>query len=95
MSNYPVFDGTQPCASIDPEFFFPEENASSIMNARKRAQEICGKCEFQGKCLDYALHNDVQGIWAGTYDTDRKELRRKLGIKDVNYMYLSLDRLTK
>jgi WhiB family redox-sensing transcriptional regulator len=92
---YPEFDGTQPCASIDPELFFPEENANAIMTARKVAQDICGSCEQIEKCLEYALHNDVTGIWAGTYDTDRKEIRKKRGIKNVNYMYLTIDKLTR
>ena len=95
MSQAPQFDGTQPCASMDPELFFPEGSSSAVVKAKKMLAPVCGSCKFQSDCLDYALHTDVQGIWAGTTDSERRALRRKLGIKDVQYMYLLFDKLTK
>lgn len=95
MSQAPHFDGTQPCSSMDPELFFPEGSSSAVVKAKKELAPICNSCKFQDPCLTYALHNDVQGIWAGTTDSERKLIRRKSGIKDVNYMYLSIDRLTR
>ena len=95
MNKAPSFDGTQPCAQIDPELFFPEPTASAITKAKKTAEPICGSCSFQEPCLDYALHHDVQGIWAATAESDRKQIRRKRGIKNIDYMYLTIDRLTK
>lgn len=91
----PSFDGTQPCAQVDPELFFPEGSSNSIGTALKTVTPICRSCPFKEPCLDYALHNDVQGLWAATTDKQRRELRRKLKIKDVNYMYLTIDKLTR
>lgn len=52
-----------------------------------RAREMIAKaCSFcptaqYDSCLSYALHNKVQGIWAGTTEKDRKEIRAEQGIK--------------
>ena len=91
-AEYPHFDGTQACNNMDTEIFFPEDNGPA---AKAEAVHICSTCTSADKCLDYALHNDVQGIWAGTNEYERKKIRRDRGIKDVNYMYLTIDRLTR
>lgn len=72
----PFFDGTQPCAQVDPELFFPENGGHG--NAAKR---LCTTCEFRAACLDYALHERVNGlpifgIWGGTSEPQRRALRR-------------------
>lgn len=95
MAKAPQFDGTQPCAHMDPELFFPEGSSSAVVKAKKMLAPVCGSCPFQEPCLDYALHTDVQGIWAGTTDSDRRLIRRKLGIKNIEYMYVLFDKLAK
>ena len=89
-AEYPYFDGTQACNNVDTEIFFPEDPS-----AKTEAVELCSQCNSSDKCLEYALHNDVQGIWAGTNEYERKKIRRQRGIKNVNYMYLTIDRLTR
>ena len=91
----PAFDGTQPCASVDPELFFPEGPSNVHLSAKRAITPICGSCEFSAPCLDYALKNDVQGLWAGTTEPDRKAIRRKKGIKIENYLFLTMDKLTR
>lgn len=91
-TQYPDFDGTQACNDVDVEIFFPEETSPA---SKAAAVNICNTCNSVEKCLDYALHHDVQGIWAGTNEYERKKIRRKLGIKNIDYMYLTIDRLTK
>lgn len=80
----PYFDGSQLCAQVDPELFFPN-NASEATKLKRIVIPICRACSFQTKCLEYAVNSDVHGIWAGTSDTDRIQMRRKLGVK-VNSM---------
>lgn len=91
-AEYPYFDGTQACNNVDVEIFFPEDTGPA---AKAQAVSICNSCNSTERCLEYALHNDVQGIWAGTNEYERKKIRRQRGIKDVNYMYLTIDRLTR
>ena len=77
---YPDFDGTQLCAQIDPEIWFPE---GSLLKENKQAMKICQKCHFIDACLEYALENDVDGIWGGTTNPQRKVIRKDRGIIPV------------
>lgn len=68
-------DGSQLCSQTDPEIFFPEVNTPpSIV---KLAKSICNDCHFQAPCLEYALKTSPIGIWGGTSDRERQEIRRR------------------
>ena len=72
----PYFDGSQICAQTDPELFFPESSAEVQSNLRV-VKPLCRSCEFKNPCLLYALqHPELQGIWAGTTETERRIMRR-------------------
>ena len=72
----PYFDGSQVCTQVDPELFFPETPEGAKANLR-RIKPICNACQFKDPCLEYALNDaSLQGIWAGTTETDRRRLRR-------------------
>lgn len=73
----PHFDGTQVCAQVDPELFFPEKGGVHGVEAKK----LCVTCEFRQACLDYALNERINGmpiagIWGGTTGMERRNLRR-------------------
>lgn len=75
-TNAPYFDGSQVCAQVDPELFFPESSMESVVNLRM-VKPLCKSCEFMDPCLKYALANpELQGIWAGTTETERRIMRR-------------------
>lgn len=72
----PLFDGTQLCAQVDPELFFPDKGGSV-----RSAKQLCGVCEFLTPCRRYAMTAwvagyPVSGVWGGTSETDRRHLRR-------------------
>lgn len=72
----PFFDGTQVCAQVDPEQFFPENGGHA-----DAAKELCTTCEFRAACLAYALNEringmPISGIWGGTSEPQRRALRR-------------------
>jgi WhiB family redox-sensing transcriptional regulator len=67
--------GTQPdrpaCAGEDPELFFPEQGDS--VTAAKR---ICAGCPLRTGCLEFAMEHGIRfGVWGGTCEADRRELR--------------------
>ena len=72
----PSFDGTQPCAQMDPEIFFPHpSDREGIANAKT----ICNTCEFVDACLKYAVNEpSIQGIWGATTQRQRETIRAKL-----------------
>jgi len=78
--NYPVFkdQGVPPCATTDPEIFFPEKGARGsstyIVNAARR---MCAGCPYKQPCLEWAVEHDEMGIWGGTTAKERRVHRRE------------------
>jgi WhiB family redox-sensing transcriptional regulator len=63
----PRWDDAALCAQVDGEIFFPEVGGSS-----RAAKRVCGRCEVQQECLDYALRNDLRhGVWGGMSERER------------------------
>lgn len=61
------------CAQTNPEVFFPEKGGST-----RDAKKVCGNCDVQSTCLEYALDNEERfGIWGGLSERERRKLRRR------------------
>ena len=63
------------CADLDVAAFFPEQHGSKGTLAAARA--VCARCPVQGQCLQWALDHNETGIWAGTTDNQRRQMRRR------------------
>lgn len=84
----PTFDGTQLCTKIDPETFFPElpekptgQDKRAFNLAINKAKAICNSCVFVNACLEYAITTSVVGVWGGTTERERNNIRRSRKIK--------------
>lgn len=75
---YPDFDGTQACAGVDAELFFP--SAGDYHDSLPVAQMFCAGCPWLRPCLAHALSYDLHGIWGGTSQAQRQALQDKHGI---------------
>jgi WhiB family redox-sensing transcriptional regulator len=65
------------CLSADPDLFFPISTTGSAAAQVAEAKAVCARCAVRTQCAGYALeHLDVQGIWGGTTDDERRKLRR-------------------
>ena len=76
LDDLPDFKGQQACLQVDPELFFPSQPGQEQYRAREVA-DLCGGCPVAGACLEYALTNSVEGIWAGTTTAQRRRMRRR------------------
>lgn len=76
------------CRDHDPSMWFPEW---SLFGSKTRgpidawsyspdAADICATCPAAEPCLAYALHRNVDGIWAATTPIERRQLRRRYRI---------------
>ena len=75
MHPAPLFDGTQACATTDPELWF---------NGSSTAKRLCRACPFQVECLEYALPKTwLLGTWGGTSRHDRKRIRSQRGDVEI------------
>ena len=63
------YDGTQLCAQVDPETFFPNNNFV-IKEQIRIAVNICNQCHLLKACNEYAERQpSLYGVWGGkVYD---------------------------
>lgn len=86
---YPKFTGSEPCSEYHPEIFYPEiKNQIDSQEAAYVARVVCKDCPLKMECLEWALHHEKYGIWGGTTDTQRKELRVKMKIAYCDPQYI-------
>jgi len=67
------------CLSTDPDLFFEPGLITS-------AKAVCSDCPIRTQCADYALKNQLEGVWGGLSDADRKTIRKTINatIKKAN-----------
>lgn len=75
---FPNFSGkgVPPCATADPEAFFPDREGTITPYQIRMAKTICNSCPYKSECLEWALDNKETGIWGGLTEMDRRKLRR-------------------
>lgn len=72
--NFPNFENPR-CAETDPDIFFPDSK-DELRKILPTLRQICGGCEHQMSCLDYALVNDINdGVWGGFTPHQRKRMQ--------------------
>jgi len=70
------------CASMsseDYDAFYPKHGKVFL----KETLAICNSCPVSSSCLDYSLKYEEYGYWAGTGTTERRKMRKELGIELV------------
>lgn len=68
------------CKGIDTELFFLRPNEAMTFNPQLK--KICRNCPIYSECLEYAIWNEWEGVWAATTPTDRRRIRAKLRRRD-------------
>lgn len=66
------------CAGKQTNIWYPD-NAAGLIAPRA----ICEDCPVTSECLDHALRHEKYGVWAGTSERQREELRRRRHITVV------------
>ena len=85
--------GAPPCSETDPEAFFPQEvegSKTAIYYDERGAKRICSTCVYKTDCLIFAINNGEIGIWGGTSDGQRRELKRKARITKTSIEEIAL-----
>lgn len=75
---YPPFTGFEPCATTDPEIFYPEKGKSGPHPSKAKA--LCRSCDLISECQEWAVWFEEDGIWGATSGKERMEIRRRRGI---------------
>jgi hypothetical protein len=78
---YPEFDGSQPCASVGTDLFYPTNGNAVTRELRRQIHNICSTCHFQAQCLEWGIRHEADGIWGGLLPVQRADLRRQMGLR--------------
>ena len=66
------------CRDTDPDLFFPVGTTGPAIEQIENAKAVCRECEAQSLCLEYALStNQDSGVWGGTSEEERRQLRKQ------------------
>jgi len=75
------------CANSDPETFFAKDyyddlgKPFSVYENERFVKSICAECPLKIECLQFAIKTSQHGIWGGTTESERRDLRRGRGVK--------------
>lgn len=68
------------CRGEDPNLFHVEDTIHGgrhrALKPTKRVQDMCAVCPVEGECLAEALRNNEHGIWGGTTDSQRAQMKK-------------------
>lgn len=62
--------------TVDPELFFPVSEVGPGVRQVIEAKAVCARCPVRSACLAFALDRDVDGVWGGTTQGERRTLRK-------------------
>jgi len=74
---YPDFYSKGPalCTQLDSELYFPEGSAMRSTTSLA-LMKLCQDCPYKAECLEWALVNREDGIWGGTNNIMRSNMRK-------------------
>lgn len=79
-----------PCSRVDPKFFFAKDFfiepdslmvSSSFYENESFAKAVCYDCPLKLECFLFAVESNQHGIWGGTNEKERSDIRRGRGAK--------------
>lgn len=85
---YPKTTGFEPCATTDPEIWFPERS-NQYLKIMAIAKSLCHTCPIMYECAQYAIQTDVEGIWGGTNEKERRAIQHAQKIEVFRYVKLT------
>ena len=82
----PPWDFKDPsCRDIGTDLFFPPEGPEGNFRSTKQEdpeilsmiKRLCSQCVERKNCLEWALHNENYGTWAGYSSQELNRIRRE------------------
>lgn len=70
-----LYTGEALCREVGDLPFFPDND--DTMGLFYAAKRVCLSCVLKVKCQNYAIQNEVTGIWGGTSAEERRKFRLK------------------
>lgn len=68
-----------PCLNF-PDAFFPSQGEQGQRQLESYAKAMCNDCPIKAQCAEYGIKHAGFGIWGGLTESERRQLRNRLGI---------------
>ena len=65
------------CRGISSDLFYIDDN-NEARRYMPAIRKICNSCPIVGDCAEYAVWNEMHGVWAGMTPTERQLVRRRI-----------------
>lgn len=65
------------CQHVDPDLFFPIGAGPAAAAREREAKQVCNLCPVRQSCLQWAISTNVDGVWGGTSEQERRSLSRR------------------
>jgi hypothetical protein len=91
---YPNTTGFEPCATTDPEIWFPERS-NQYLKIAALAKSLCQTCPIMYECAEYAINTDVVGIWGATDEKQRHAIQKANKIEPFRFVKMTIEWLDK
>lgn len=79
-----------PCSRENPDIFFTKDffdepdsfkTTDSFYENESAAKEVCSKCPLKFDCFLFAFESNQRGIWGGTTEKERTNIKRGRAVK--------------
>lgn len=79
FDNFPNFSdkGEPVCLHYPPDMFFADSEGPSFLHITNVACRVCIGCPYQMDCLTYAVENNLEGVWGGSTEHERRRMRER------------------
>jgi WhiB family redox-sensing transcriptional regulator len=57
------------CIDVDASVFYPRQRTRGAVDY---AKQVCDRCPITNECREYARIHDLDGIWGGTTEVERR-----------------------
>ena len=70
------------CNGVSPGLFYIsfDTNPQHARDQNQNAKALCASCVVKDECFDWGIRYEKYGVWGGTTETERRKIRRQLGI---------------
>lgn len=74
------------CPETDPDLFSPVTVGGGYLRPGdgqkvREAKRLCAGCPVEAECLAYALEHGLVGVWGGTTEAERLDLKAEAGVE--------------
>lgn len=76
------------CTTTWPDLFFEPASVAD-------AKAVCADCPIRLQCLEFAIKHNEDGVWGGTTQAERQDIRKALKREVVKKAYNYPTRINK